>query len=560
MKKIINAAVSVVISLLVLAIYTSCKKVKIVESTTTDVNIYDYLKRNPAQFSNIVSIIDKSGYAGFLNAYGSYTFFAPENGAVDRHLTEINKKMDQLTEAEAKDIVKFHLMEDTISTGAFKDGKLPLVTLYGQYLITSVTNTGGTSVFTVNRQAQVKQGNIKTGNGYIHEVDRVLKPATKSAAEIIAENPEFSIFKEALIATGYYDTLNIVNTTNPARRWFTVLAQTNKAFQDSGFSNFAALRARYSNTNNPKDPLDSLHIFVAYHIIPDIRYLADIVSANSHSSLQPLEVLLSKLDGEKVLINDVTFNNIHEQGIELQRSASDFSSTTGVVHTALSHFTAKIRDPYPVYWDVADFTEVRKLPSVFRKASFNFNFESIADIRWDKTDVANALKYTWDGLTNTSFPMNYGDHLILRLGATGLRNFWYEFRTPLLVKGKYKVWICYRQQKGSSGSNMPTQISFDGIPTSRTMNFCDTRPNLSDGEMEALGWKRYTPATATTVCGKFVGIVDVNTTDRHMIRFQGLPAAGTGQDVNNLDMIHFIPVNMHQFLPRFSPDGTLVYQ
>ena len=78
--------------------------------------------------------------------------------------------------------------------------------------------------------------------------------------------------------------------------------------------------------------------------------------------------------------------------------------------------------------------------------------------------------------------------------------------------------------------------------------------------MEALGWKRYTPNTATTVCGKFVGVVDVTTTDRHMIRFQALSGAGTGQDVNNLDMIHFIPVNMPQFLPRFAQDGSKVYQ
>lgn len=548
-----------------IAFYSSCKKVDVVKSTTTDVNIYAYLKQNPATYSELVKIVDKSGYAGFLNAYGSYTMFAPTNDAVHLYLTDISKtSVDQLTAAEAQNIVKFHLLEDTLTTASFKDGKLPIVTMYGQYLVTAVVNNAGTSSFNINRQALIVQGNIHTGNGFIHAVDHVLKPATKSISQLISENTQLSIFKQALVATGYYDSLNTINTTDPSRRWLTVLAETNQALLDSGFASYSALAARYSNTGNPMNPLDSLHIYVAYHIIPDAKYLADIVSASSHYSLQPLEVLASKLSGEKVLINDIDFNGVHENGIELQRSTSDVSATNGVLHTALAHFRPKVRVPFPVYWDVADFPEIRKLPAIFRHASFTFAAGSIQDITWEKTDAANDLKYAYDGPSSTSFPTYYGDHLTLRMGATGARNFWYQFRTPLLVKGKYKVWICYRVQKGSGtvgqpgGSFNPVQVSVDGVPLSRPVTFTDPRPNLSDGEMDALGWKRYVPNTTTNMCGKFVGIVDITTTDRHMLRMESLAAAGTGQDVNNLDMIHFIPVNMIQYLPRFAQDGSLV--
>jgi hypothetical protein len=344
-----------------------------------------------------------------------------------------------------------------------------------------------------------------------------------------------------------------------------VLAETNQALADSGYTSFAALRAKYCNTGNPLDPLDSLHIYVAYHIIPEAQYLADIVSTSSHMSLQPLEVLASKLDGEKVLINDIDFNGVHEPGIELQRNTSDVSSTNGVLHTALAHFSPKIRFPTPVYWDVADFPEVRRLPAVFRRSAYAFPSGSVADITWEKTDAANDLRYEYTG-TATNFFVNYNDYLKLRIGATGGRNFWYQLRTPVIVKGKYKVWVCYRAQKGSGslgapgGSYNPVQVSFDGVPLSRPVTFTDIRPQLSDGEMEALGWKRYTsPATNDYMVGKYVGIVDIQTTDRHMIKLASLPAAGTGQDVNNLDMIHFIPINMNQFLPRFQRDGTPVY-
>jgi hypothetical protein len=31
------------------------------------------------------------------------------------------------------------------------------------------------------------------------------------------------------------------------------------------------------------------------------------------------------------------------------------------------------------------------------------------------------------------------------------------------------------------------------------------------------------------------------------------------QNNNNLDMIHFIPIDQDQILPRFRPDGSMIY-
>jgi len=581
MKNNITGTILIGVCAIAFTYISSCHKVKIETMTTSDLNIYPYLQNNPSQFSEWAKIVDKSEYAGFLTAYGAYTMFAPTNDAVSLYLTDVNKtSVNDFTVAEAKDIVAFHLIQDTLATNTFKDGKLPTVTMYGQYLVAGVTNTAGVSSITINRQALITQGNIRTGNGYIHALDHVLKPAVKSSAQLISENSALSIFKQALVATGFYDTLNIINTANP-KRWFTVLAETNQALTDSGITSYNALFTKLSNTGNPLNPLDSLHIYVAYHIIPEAKYLADIASANSHFTLQPLEVLSSKLSGEKVLINDLDFNGVHEQGVELQRTTSDISTTTGVLHTALSHFRPKVRVPFPVYWDVADFPEVRKLPAIFRRAGTNLDFAygTIKDITWD--NPANTLGagqsgagYVGDGPANNTFPTYYGDHLYIPMGTTS-RHHWLEFRTPLLVKGRYNIWICYRAAKGSGtltsstptgGSNCPVQVSFDGVPTSRQFNFCIQRPLGSDGELLALGWKKYADSSRIPnstafqfMSGKFVGIVDVSTTDRHIIRFDVQPAAGTGNPSNYLDMIHFIPVDWpSQFLPRMGTNGSLV--
>ena len=567
MKKSISLITFLAVATIYIISFTSCKKIHIDNNTTSDVNIYPYFVAKPTTYSLWAKIIDKSGYAGFLTAYGSYTMFAPTDEAVKLYLTDVSKSsVDEFTVDEAKNIVKFHLMQDTLPTNTFKDGKLPAITMYGQYLVAGVTNTGGISSITINRQAVIVEGNIRAGNGYIHSIDHVLVPAKKSTAQLISDNPNLSIFKQALIATGFYDTLNTVSTATP-KRWFTVLAETNKALSDSGINSYAALAAKYSNTGNPKNPLDSLYIYVAYHIIPDAAYLADISSASSQTTLQPLEVLQTKLQGEKILINDIDFNGSHEVGVELERSTSDVSTTTGVLHTALAHFRPKVRVPFPIYWDLADFPEVRKLPAIFRKASLDFAYGTIKDIKWD--NPVNTLTYAYDGPANGSFPTYYGDHLTVPMGNTS-RHHWLEFRTPLIVKGKYNIWICYRAAKGSgalsnpaSGSNCPVQVSFDGIVTSRPFNFCRQRPLGTDGELLALGWKKFSPAADPTyqyMTGQFVGAVDVTTTNRHMIRFDVLPAAGTGNPSNYIDMIHIIPVDWaSQYLPRCAVDGTLQY-
>lgn len=543
MNKQIQKLLLVLMGFMALTYYSSCKKTELVVTTTDDVNIMGYLKRNADKFSELIALSDKAGYSGFLNAYGAYTLFAPTNDAIKTYLQESGKtSVEQLSKTEAQDLLKLHLIEDTLTTSVFKDGKLPQVTMLGQYLVTGVTNRDGVSSYSINRQALVSQSNIIVGNGVIQVIDRVLKPATLTLAKMIEQNPEYSIFTQALKETRYFDSLD-ANTINGKKNWLTVLAETNQAYRDSGIVDYAGLKARY-----PTD--SSLRLYVAYHILKDAKYLADIISASSHPTLAPLEVISSKLEDTTVLINDIVFNGMHEKGIVLNRVASDHSATNGVLHSASGHLYIKVRQPVPVYWDVADFPEIRKLPAFFRKQSYNFEHGSLKDFNWEK----NSLTYAYTSASN--FPVYWNDYLQIPLGLTNsARNKWVEMRTPILVKGRYKVWICYRSQKASSRNPpFPTQVSFNGEPMSRLMDFADGSPSGTDGELEALGWKRYSTTNASYMAGRLVGTIDVNSTDRHIIRFECI--SGNGQNQNNLDMIHFIPVQMDQVSKKFNRDGT----
>jgi len=556
-----------IITGLILLITTSvfingCKKVKIEQSTTTDVNMVGYLDKRLDSFSLFRQILDRTGNSAFLNAYGAYTCFAPTNSGVKTYLQKLGvASVDAADINTLKDMVRLHLLEDTIYTNSFTDGKLPVITMYGQYLVTSVGNKNGISSYIINRQASVLESNIKVGNGIIHVIDNVLLPATKTIAQQLEEKAEYSIFVQALKETGFYTRLNTVNT-DTSKKWVTVFAESNQALADSGFTTYAALKAKYSKTGNPANANDSLNMYVAYHISQGLKFLGDIITTTTHETWLPQEVISVKLINQEVVLNQDVFNGVLELGIKLNRAKSDLAATNGVWHDAAAHFMVKFRKPAPLYWDVSSFEEIMKLPAYYKKANYNFVRATEADkpIKdhywgWGPLAGTNVMSYLYSAASSiTNFAYN-SDVNMMPLGLPN-RPPWLEMRTPPIIKGKYKVWICYRQQKQSSSSNMLCQVEVNGVLMQRTMNFTETRPAGTDAELEAIGWKRYTENTSNLWAARQVGVIEFTTTQQQIIRLTAL--VGT-QNNNNLDMIHFIPIDQDQVLPRFRPDGTMIY-
>ncbi len=530
---------------LCLVMFLGCKKSPIVYATSDVVNITGYLDARPDSFSEFRTMLDIADDADFLSAYGDYTLFLPTNKAVDAYLQKVNKSsVKDLDPQTVKNIVDFHILQDTIPTLDFTDGKLPDSTLYGQYLITGVTNyEDGTSLITVNRQANIIQSNIRLGNGMIQVIDNVLIPAQFTLAETIAKNNRYSIFTKALKKTGLYDALDILPDDNPdsSKKWLTVLAESDSVYQTVGINSYADLKAKYSDTGNPMNMEDSLYLYMAYHILYDNNYMADLITQSSVNTLIPKEVVTPKLRNDSVLLNDATFNGVHELGIALNRNRSDVSASNGVLHDLEGNLYIKVRSPFPVYWDVCKMPEIMNKP-FYGNANYDFSFEDLPDFIND--DEANYFPtYSIGG--------NFvnGDYLAIPIGAR--RTPWIEFTTPLLVKGQYKVWICYR----SAGNSNINQISIDSIPLQRTLNFGTYMPNQSDAELLAQGWKHYTYPAQRNWAGYLVGTIDIQTTGQHVLRITNLQGS---DGWNWLDMIHFIPVGMEQTWPRFKEDGTAV--
>jgi uncharacterized surface protein with fasciclin (FAS1) repeats len=539
---------------LVLGLF-ACKKQQFDLLTTTDVNIVDYLRKSPDQYSELVKALDKTNISPFLNAYGTYTLFAPTNDAFKIYLKEIGKNsVDDVDVTVLRDLLRLHIISDTVRSTSFTDGKLYAPTMQGQFLTTGVVPESGATV--VNRQALALQLNMLTGNGYVHTVDHVLQPATLTLAKQIEGNAKYSIITQALKETGWFDTLNTIVTADTTRRWRTFLLESDSVLKVAGFPTYASFKAKYSNTGNPKLATDSLNLYIAYHMLFDIKYIADIVSFTSHNTYAPQQVVTQLLEGQSVLLNQATFNNVFEKGILMNRASSDIPATNGVLHNLNGQLLLKKRDPFRVDFDIAAQPEIIKLTSIYRKVgkTQTFALGQLKDVTWQ--NVNSTPQYTSEPAT-TSNQYWWDDHFDfnMRFGNAAANN-WIEFKTPLIVKGKYKVWVCFR--RASVGQFI--QLSFDGNPTPKLINLTSALNGaLAGPALEATDYKRYTIVTTSNNYAMMAGVIDVATTDRHTLRFTCVRDQGSGaNNTSTVDFVQFIPIDQDQLRPLYGRDGTIL--
>lgn len=565
MKKIFNLIIpgilllSGVISLFSLS---GCKRDALVYSTTGDVNMYSYLNGRPEEFSMFQEIVEKAGYASFLDTYGAYTLFASNNAGVTAYLQAQGKtSVDQIDEATAKNIVAVSLVaNDTIASNRFTDGKMRSPTTAGQYLITGVKSVNSTSTITINKQANLVRSNVRVGNGIIHVIDDVLIPAPYTIAQVIASNPEYSIFRAALHLTGFYDTLNVIPASNlrADRKYLTLIAQKDEVFHAAGIADSAALRAKLSTKGAPRDHTDSLWLFVAHRIWSELSYVSDIASSTLHRTLAPDQQTTSAIKGTTVLLNYDFINGIQEPGQELLRPISDITARNGVVHSVATHYKILIRPAAPVYFDVAMQPEIMRTPGLYKVPGKSQDFR--------EGQLANALilgrNNAYFGYrTDSQNPVNYYFNndwmqggIRFRTGTNALNAI--EFTTPIITAGRYKIWVDYKRSH-----NQTVIASFDGEVLPNIFNPGDALlATETEAQAEARGYKSYSESPnpdGNGHVGRLLGTVNIKTTGPHKIRLTATACSGCAVQLW-LDAFEFRPVDMNQLRPKLGRDGSLI--
>ncbi|MEM2137156.1 MAG: fasciclin domain-containing protein [Candidatus Methanomethylicia archaeon] len=551
--------------LTIFLLINGCYKEKFILETATDLLIGDYIGQQN-ELTKFYEILERSGTLSFLNTYGTYTCFAPTNSAIDEFVASKGKtSINDFSPEELKLYVRNLIIKDTIKTYRFTDGKLPTPTMYGQYLTASTFFEEGEAKIKINKIAKVLKSDIITANGIIHVVDKFIEPSTKSISELIENNPEYSIFVQALKETNLFDTLKLISDDNTSeKRWFTLFVTPNSAYRKIGINSYNDLKNIFCNTGDPTNHNDSLYLYVAYHCLDkSLKYVVDIILEQSHLTMAPDEAITVRLRGDSVLINEELFMDVWERGSPIDRVNSDNTAANGVFHVMLEDFKIKVRMPQLIFFDVANQPEIRRMPGVWRKmVSVTIAKGQLADVDWGGDA---GIVYTGFSLDDPLYGYNlvYNDFLDVNF-RTAITP-WIEFKTPLLVKGTYKLWVCTRNVYLTSDRRPRFYVYFDGEQLPNMINNNITLPKEPNEVLIPQGWKRYMFDPHDTVYysdanGRFVaqlaGTIEVKSTGRHIIRLEVL---NNGDGHMWIDGFEFRPIDMDPLWPRINRDGQWIY-
>ena len=214
------------------------------------------------------------------NPHGNdYTLFLPTNEAIESYINSLDKYasfQDLLDDHEFVNIlVRYHVVNRAIQKNDFPYGALADTTLSGDQLTVGFIGGLDSVILRVNNEASIIQHDIELINGYIHVIDHVLSPVIRSSYEWLSDHEEYSIFTEALEATGLRDTFIIEDDINGIKYTSnTLLIESNEVYNKYGISTLDDLKEKYGEGDqNYTSNTNGLYQFIAYHILEGKQFL-----------------------------------------------------------------------------------------------------------------------------------------------------------------------------------------------------------------------------------------------------------------------------------------------
>lgn len=271
-------------------------------NTFTGDMIYSYMEKDTANYSEFVKIIDKAGLKGMLSAYGASTCLAPNNAAFRTYykMRGENFGFDDLTEEEAIDLARTHIIRQKYMTESLADGVFPNTNMDDRVIEILFTTDSLTHSLKIvlNGESEIVEKDVEVYNGVIHTIDKILALSTAQLPDLIASNPDLKIFNEALTLTGMNDSLLLIedNTYDPTlfsykdeydsyaipcpakRKYgYTAFVETDNVFKENGINTIEELIQKtqewYPNSSYENDYTNrnnSLNKFISYHLIEKI--------------------------------------------------------------------------------------------------------------------------------------------------------------------------------------------------------------------------------------------------------------------------------------------------
>lgn len=176
-----------------------------------------------ANFSTLLTALQRTDLVATLNGTGSFTVFAPTNAAFDALGVDLNN----LTDEQLTAILLYHVLGAEVPSAGISEGDTYVTTAStaapgGNQLSLYINNTAGD--ITLNGTAAVTTADVDATNGVVHVIDNVLLLPT--IVNHAAANPLFGQLVGAL-GTADGDLVTTLSGDGP----FTVFAPVNSAFE-----------------------------------------------------------------------------------------------------------------------------------------------------------------------------------------------------------------------------------------------------------------------------------------------------------------------------------------
>lgn len=517
-------------SLFALMLTASCVEELKTENfyTFTGEMITDYLENREERFSDFTYVLGRSGVKELLDAYGNYTCFAPTNEAFALYLAERGKSsVEELTDEECDTISYGHVIKselDYFLTTDMDNGVLGTANMNDRYIQVYIDSLTGD--FYINRDSKIIVKDEELENGVVHVVDHVLMHSIAGLPDLMMENPDISLFCEAMLLTHFQDSLQLYmddayvapgengvrydrhgwDTWYPQKRRFgyTGFIETNDVYEKLGIHNIDDLTAyakRIYDATFPKDaglydddpthPKNPLNRFVAYHFLdrkiyasegqlytfmhyPEGSYDAfDFYETMCKGTI--LKVQCGRRSEWKLYLNRRWDTQYQVRGSVIDKTAS-FDGNNGVYYTIDNPLVYSTDVTMKVLNDRMRFDAATLLPELATNGIFRNKEEKCYQI--PKGYVKNMIMYqeavVWYSHPVWGFWCWYGDEII----AMGQYDF--AIKLPPVPEGTYEIRYGYvpMVQRGV------TQVYVDnipcGIPIDLTMN-AEGTPNPKIG-------------------------------------------------------------------------------
>ncbi len=381
------AVVAFVISSMQVA-FVSCSDDPDAENYYTSTAEYagDYIL-NREKFSSFSRVIERSNLMNLLRTYGTYTVFAPTNEAFDEYLASRGwTSVDEIPQVDCDTIALTHVIsEAAYFTTDFSEGQYPQTNLLDQVLTISpdtVFGEDGKEVvdleLLINKTSRMIHYDDSVENGVVHTMNAVIGAKNSMLPDIIAEDPNISIFNEAFLTTELWKVTNLsgpyvdktysvgadsIDWTNkslvtstateydnvayPKARYYkyTAFIETNDVYEkeftnrgyDPSLSNLEKVKQlakdiydeMYPEDKDITDPTDrrnSLNRFISYHFLDRYGAYYSLTPVDGPSSLLSINWNRNKWDiadwYETMMpqsIMKLSFPNGSEQGLYVNR-------------------------------------------------------------------------------------------------------------------------------------------------------------------------------------------------------------------------------------------------